>query len=441
MKSVVDILKTNTMKDYLGKDLAKFILTQSDYVVMMQDRLDAIYKNKTMLKDPIAFAEVMLRANGFTDRMSIAFMPFDILDQDVAQLEGYKDHPFIVINPLNGSMCESIKKVIGAKQIICVDPFGMFSKDLTNRGYQCYTNIGEIPKMKKRPVVLINSPYTTGTQDATNVYTAHIDNAVTKLNPVAVLNIAPDNFLTGGGANEKLRNKMIAKYGKPTYIKWLNQVDDWNKTIRIDTALNIWDENAETSKTTIKGRFSKTEFEVKLSDMIIPVEDKEEYEYISRIQTPKKCRVKGFKETGQPSKQIKLKTGDKFEVIDGNEYSSNNDMYRQVVGYLRSESCADVGPGPSVPGSYRELASDYSPTVDKDVSEKFGRYMRSGHTRWLVKLRYNSRSFDSPALSLVPMIDLNDLPDNFTDQDLYDYFDTPQSIIDKITDYGDASPY
>ena len=67
--------------------------------------------------------------------------------------------------------------------------------------------------------------------------------------------------------------------------------------------------------------------------------------------------------------------------------------------------------------------------------------MRSGHTRWLVKLRYITRSFDSPALSLVPMIDLNLLPDNFTDQDLYTYFNTPQAVIDKIADYGEASPY
>jgi hypothetical protein len=440
-KLVSEILKTDIIKEYFGKDLVRFILTQPEYINMMQDRLDSIYKNKAMLKDPLAFSEVMLRPNGFTDKKSIAFMPFGILDQDLTRFAKYKDHPFVVVNPLNGSMCESIKKQIGPKQIICVDTFGTFSKDLTNRGYQCYNNIGKIKKMKKRPVLLINSPYTSGTQDATNEYNTHIDNAITKLNPIAVLNIAPDNFLTGGQKNEKLRNKMIAKYGKPTYIKWLNQVDDWNKTIRIDTALNIWDENAKTTKTTIKGRFNKTTFEVKLSDMIIPVEDKEEYEYISKIQTPKKCRVKGFKETGKLGKQIKLRTGDKFEIVDGNEYTSNNNMYRQVVGYLRSESCVDVDPGPSIPGSYRELVSDYSPAIDKNISKKFGRYMRSGHTRWLVKLRYNSRSFDSPALSIVPMVDLNDLPDNFTNQDLYDYFDTPQNIIDKIIDYGEASPY
>ena len=67
--------------------------------------------------------------------------------------------------------------------------------------------------------------------------------------------------------------------------------------------------------------------------------------------------------------------------------------------------------------------------------------MRSGHTRWLVNLRYNSRSLDSPALSLVPMIDMDDLPDNFTDADLYKYFDTPQTIINKIIDLGEANPY
>jgi hypothetical protein len=441
MKNVIEILKTETAQEYIGKDLVKFLLTQKFFLGMMQERLDSIYKNKKMLKDNVAFAEVMLKANGFTDRRSLAFMPFGFLDKDVQYFKKYKDHPFIIINPLNGSMCESIRKNFPKAEIICVDSFGIFSKDLTNRGYRCYNNIGDVPKMKKRPVVLINSPYTTGTQDATNVYVDHIENAVTKLNPIAILNIAPDNFLTGGKQNEKLRNNLIAKYGKPTYIKWLNQVDDWNKTIKIDTALNIWDENAENIKTKIKGRFEKNEFEVKLSNMIIPVEDHEEYEYISRIQTPKKCRVKEFKETGHPGKQIKLRTNNKFDVIDGNEYSSNNTMYRQVVSYLRSESLIDLGPGPSVPSLYRELVSDYSPTTDKSQSEKFGRYMRSGHTRWLVKLRYNSRSLDAPALSLVPMIDLNDLPNNFTDSDLYKYFDTPQSIIAKIETYGEASPY
>jgi hypothetical protein len=262
-------------------------------------------------------------------------MPFDFLDEDLFLFKKYKNHPFVVINPLNGSMCESIRKNYPDAEILCVDPFKTFHKDLTKRGFQCYTNLEEISKMKKRPVLLINAPYTTGTQDATNVYGAHIDNAVTKLNPVAVLNIAPDNFLTGGGTNEKIRNQLIAKYGKPTYIKWLNQVDDWNKTIRIDTALNVWDENSENIKTTIKGRFNKNLFEVRLSDMIIPVEDKEEYEYISRIQTPKKCRVKGFKETGNTGSQIKLKTGDRYEIIEGEEFDSNNNQYRQVVGLNR----------------------------------------------------------------------------------------------------------
>ena len=441
MNNIVKIFRSSIANRILGKDLQNFILTQQTYLDMMQERLDNIHKNKRMLNDQVALAKEMLKSNGFTDKMSIAYMPFNMIDNYVKYFEKYKDHTFVIINPLNGSMCESVRKSFPKSKIICVDTFGMYHKDLTKRGYQCYNKIGEIPKMKKRPVLLINSPYTTGTQDATNVYSTHIENAVQKLNPIAVLNIAPDNFLTGGQANEKLRNKMIAKYGKPTYIKWLNQNDDWNKTIRIDTALNIWDENSEGIKTKIAGRFSKIEFEVKLSDMIIPVEDKEEYQYISRIQTPKKCKVKGFKETGKKGKQIKLRSGNKFDVIDGNEYNSNNTMYRQVVGYLRSESCVDAKPGPSTPSSYREMISDYSPTTNEKASNKFGKYMRSGHTRWLVNLRYNSRSLDSPALSLVPMIDMDDLPDNFTDADLYKYFDTPQTIINKIIDLGEANPY
>ena len=442
MNNVTDILKTDTIKQYLGKDLANFVLGQPEYLAMMQDRLDAVFKNKKMLKDPVTLSETMLKSNGFTDRMSIAFMPLNLLDQDLTTLKKYKDRTFVVVNPLNGSMCESIKKVINPKEIVCVDMFKIFSKQLTKRGYKCYNNIKDIKNMTKRPVLLINAPYTTGTQDATNVYTSHIDNAITKLDPVAVLNIAPDNFLIGGQTNKKLRDKMVEKYGQPTYIKWLNQTSDWNKTISIDTALNVWDEGKNNNTTKIVSRNEKNKYEVELTDLIFPTENREEYEYICGIQTAKKCTVsKGFQKTGKLGKEVKLAVGNNFSIIDGDEYASNNDRYRQVVGYMRTQSLVDIAPGPSVKGGYKELVSDYSPTTDKDLSEKFGRYMRSGHTRWLVKLRYITRSCDSPALSLVPMIDLNLLPDNFTDQDLYTYFNTPQAVIDKIADYGEASPY
>lgn len=442
-KDIRICLKSKIAKEYFGQDIIAFLLSEKTYMTMVQNRLDAIVKNKQMLKSDSSetYAEVMLRSNGFTDKKSIAFMPFGIVDDDTQFFKKYIDNPFVVVNPLNGSMPNSIRKKFPNAEIICIDTFGIFTNDLTEKGFLCYTNIGDIPKMNKRPVLLINAPYTTGTQDATNVYGAHIENAVTKLNPVAVLNIAPDNFLTGGGTNQKIRNQLIAKYGKPVYIKWLNQSHDWNKTIRIDTALTIWDENSDHKTTQIKSRFGKNQYNIKLTDLIIPCETKEEYEYILAIQTTKKCKVKGFSSTGKAGPQIKLKTGDKFDVINGEEFNSNNQLYRQAVGYMRSESLADVPPGPSVPGSYRELVSDYSPCTDAKTSKKFGDYMRSKHTRWLVNLRYNSRTLDSPALSLVPMINLKDLPDNFTDTDIYKLFNTPQLIIDKIEAYGSASPY
>jgi hypothetical protein len=56
-------------------------------------------------------------------------------------------------------------------------------------------------------------------------------------------------------------------------------------------------------------------------------------------------------------------------------------------------------------------------------------------------MRYNTRSLDSPALSLVPIIDLDVLPDNFSDADLFKYFDTPTVIQEKILDMGHKSPY
>jgi hypothetical protein len=441
MNNIVKIFQSSIANRILGKDLQNFILTQKPYLDMMQKRLDNIHKNKKMLKDSVDFAKEMLKPNGFTDKMSIAYMPFKMIDNDLKYFEKYKEHTFVIINPLNGSMCESVRKSFPKSKIICVDTFGMYHKDLTKRGYQCYTNIGEIPKMKKRPVLLINAPYTNGQQDATSIYGEHIKNAITKLNPIAVLNIAPDNLLSGSKTNEKLRNWMIAKYGKPTYIRWLNQNTDWNKTIDIDTSLSIWDEKNNSIETNMVGRFDNNSFQVKLTDLIMPVESAESYKYISRIQTVKKCTVRGFKTTGNEGKQIKLSHGDKFKIVDGEEFTSNNDKFRQVAAYMRTKCLADVPPGPSVPAPYRELVCDYSPTFDEKLHKKFGKYMRSGHTRWLVKMGYSTRSLDSPALRLVPMIDMNDLPDNFTDADLYKYFDTPQTIINNIIDLGEANPY
>lgn len=385
----------------------------------------------TRLKDSV------FRNNGFLSRFSITFMPAEVVDTKIFEFFD-KNDLFVVFNDPKATVGQMLKKKFPNARIILIDPFGFFIEHLTNEGYECYNKIEEIPNMNKRPVVLINAPYTTGTQDASNMYIEHQKNAKNKLNPIAMVVWCPDAFLTG---KNSLKREFIKDFGHPVYIKWLNQKRDWNGSIRIDTVLSVWDERTKNKTSLVKARYSDSEYEIIFKDLYIPAESKEEFEYISSIQTQDKVVVKGFKPTGKKGKQIQIKVGNKFEIIDGLEYSSNNNQFRQAVSYMRSESLVDVPPGPSVPSKYRELNCRFSPTTNKSTSLKFGRYMRSAHTRWLVDMRYNTRTLDSPALSLVPIIDLDLLQDNFSDNDLFHYFNTPKLIQDKILDLGHKSPY
>lgn len=434
MNSVKDIIRSKTFMDIVGEKYAEKLATEPTIIGMMQERLDRFYGYADEAK---GIEEHIFRNNGFLSSKSITFMPEEAVDQRA--FESFKDaDTFVVIYDCNGNMAKSLRKKFPNARIIIIDPWSWFIARLTKMGFECYNKEEDIPNMNTRPVVLINSPYTTGTQDASNLYEKHQKNAIMKLDPIAIAIWCPDSFLTG---RSKLRLDMEKKYGKPVYVKWLNQKRDWRDSIRISTALNVWDERQQNDTTKVKARYTEEEYDVDFNGVYISTDSKEEFEYITKIQTQEKVVVKGFKPTGNKGKQIKIKVGDKFDIEDGLEYKSNNDSHRQVVSYLRSESCVDVPPGPSVPSKYRELNCRYSPSKDAGRSKKFGRYMRSGHTRWLVDIRYISRSLDSPALSLVPIIDLDELPDNFTDEDIFKHFNTPKSIQDKIVEMGDKSPY
>ena len=388
----------------------------------------------TRLKD------LVYRDNGFLSRLSITFMPTKAVDKKIFDYFT-KDDVFVVFNDPKATVVQMLKDRFPEARIIIIDPWGFFVDSLTREGWECYNKIDRIPKMNQRPVLLINSPYTDGTQSKTNQYVIHQENAINKLNPIAMVSWAPDNFLLGDHGIVQHRKNCEKKFGKPVFVKWLNQNRDWNGSIRIDTVSTVWDGRIKDKTSTVKARYSDNEYKITFKDLYIPAESREEFEYISSIQTEDKVVVKGFNPTGRKAKQVQIKVGNKFEVIDGLEYDSNNKLHRQAVSYMRSESLIDVPPGPSVPSKYKELCCRYSPTADQSTSSKFGRYMRSGHTRWLVSMRYNTRSLDSPALSLVPIIDLAVLPDNFSDADLFKYFDTPTSIQAKILDIGHKSPY
>ena len=67
--------------------------------------------------------------------------------------------------------------------------------------------------------------------------------------------------------------------------------------------------------------------------------------------------------------------------------------------------------------------------------------MLSKPIRYLVKLRYNTRTFDAPAMLLVPKIDLDLLPDAFTDDDVFKLLNTPSSVRKTIEQIGHENPY
>ena len=307
-----------------------------------------------------------------------------------------------------------------------------------------YMDVNDVDKCKmKKPVVLMNPPYTDGVYNGEVIYHKHIENVVKKLDPTSLLIIAPDSVLLDDrNPNKNVREMLIETYGTPTYVNWLSNENDWHNTVTISTQLSIWDKSNKDNVAAINSRLNGDTFNVDLDlSLLFHTESTEEYDYVKRIQTEEKIKVKKFNPTGQIGQQIKLRTNDQFEIEAGKEFNSNNHMWRQVVAQLRSSSLVDLGPGPSVPSKYRELVCQYSPTDDASVSKKFGDYMRSKHTRFLVLRRHSSKSMAYTAFKLVPVPDLDKLPDNFTDQDLYEYFNTPQSVIDEIEKIGDKSPY
>lgn len=293
-------------------------------------------------------------------------------------------------------------------------------------------------KKLKNPVVLTNPPYVAGKNKT--MYVKHIDNVIDKLDPMAILMITPDNLLLR--KKNAIRRKLIEKYGNPKYINWLNKETDWNNIIKQNTQLSIWDKSIESKTTKITSRFENNEFDIDIdfNDVFFSMKSEDEYNYVMGIQTDEKLQIKNYQETGQVGKIVSLKAHDNYEIIEGNEFNSSNHAWRQVVAMQRTKSLVDIGPGPSVPKAYAELICRYSPIEDETVSKKFGRYMRSAHTKFLVSIRYHASALTSPTFELVPIPDLDKLPDDFTDENLYEYFNTPQSVIDDIEKL-DESPY
>jgi len=81
-----------------------------------------------------------------------------------------------------------------------------------------------------------------------DVHGAHIDHAISCMDPVAVFAITPDFFLTADGYNKLLRDKIYNKYNDPVFTKELDHQTDWHTHLPKQTVLHIWDTKNNSTK-------------------------------------------------------------------------------------------------------------------------------------------------------------------------------------------------
>ena len=278
--------------------------------------------------------------------------------------------------------------------------------------------------MKSRPVMLINPPYTNGEQDASEIYTQIISDCIDKFDPIAIGGVTPENLINGGQKKQKLREKILKKYGLKD-LRFLDQKRDWNGKISVDTVFWIVEEGYQ-GPTTVLSRHANTPYTVtgQLTEYIDGA-NQQVHDWLQQIQTADKIRLRMAKKTGRKGDQIKIsKDGaDNCLIEQGFEHDSHNTEWRVAFGYMRCNTCAVVPPGVSVPGKYRYINFGSS----EDNARKFAAYMLSEPVRFIMKLIYTSRTLDNPQLAYVPKLDMNKFK-KITDAALYKHWNTDPSV-------------
>lgn len=296
----------------------------------------------------------------------------------------------------------------------------------------------DLMTMKSRPVMLINPPYTNGEQDASEIYTQIISDCIDKFNPIAIGGVTPENLINGGQKKQKLREKILKKYGLK-YLRFLNQKRDWNGKISVDTVLWIVEEGHQ-GPTTVLSRYANTPYIVtgQLTEYI-DGGNQQVHDWIQQIQTVDKIKLRMAKKTGRRGDQIKIsKDGaDNCLIEQGFEHDSHNTEWRVAFGYRRCNTCAIVPPGVSVPGKYRYINFGSS----EDNARKFAAFMLSEPVRFIMKLVYTSRSLDNPQLAYVPKLDMNKFK-KITDAVLYRHWNTDPVVQSFVkTTVSDEVPF
>lgn len=296
----------------------------------------------------------------------------------------------------------------------------------------------DIITMKSRPVMLINPPYTNGEQDASEIYTQIISDCIDKFDPVAIGGVSPENLVNGGQKKQKLREKILKKYGLKD-LRFLDQKRDWAGKISVDTVFWVVEEGY-TGPTTVTSRHANSPYTINghLSEYVDGA-NQDVHDWLQRIQTADKIKLRGAKKTGRKGSQIKIsKDGaDNCIAEQGNEHDSHNTEWRVAFGYMRCNTCAVVPPGISIPGKYRYINFGSS----EANARKFAAYMLSEPVRFIMKLIYTSRTLDNPQLAYVPKLDMNKF-NKITDDILYKNWVTDPRVRSFIkATVGDEVPF
>jgi hypothetical protein len=365
-----------------------------------------------------------------------AFTPQAVVDPIIKNI-GISNHPYLVLY--------NIEFVISLVYTYNVDPkLITFFADHENKekfakriGVKYVTSLENIT-MKTRPVLLVNPPYTNGEQDASEIYTAIINNCIDQFDPIAIGAVTPENMINGGQKKKTLREKMLKKYGLK-YLSFLNQKIDWNSDISIDTVSWVV-EDSYAGPTTVIGRNQKQTYTVKSKlDEYINGETQNIHDWLLKIQTADKIKLLSSKKTGKSGTQIKISKDfvDSVKIESGQEFDSHNNEWRVAFGYMRCNTCAVVPPGVSIPSKYRYINFG----INEDSARKFRDYMLSEPVRFIMKLIYTSRTLDNPQLAYVPKLDMNKFS-NIDDGILYQFWNVDTATQTEIkTIVGTEVPF
>ena len=362
-------------------------------------------------------------------KMGLVYLPLTIAQAQVSSVK-YDTDVVFVRNALNGTYVLAAQKRWPDATIVCWEDWPYYADHLRNLGAIVATNEQELNtiikglKMKKRPVLLTNPPYTDGTSAANDIYTPILTRCIDIINPVAICGVTPENLINGGQKKKTLREKISKQYGWKS-VKFLNQVRDWNRDISVDTISWVVEEGY-TGITTVTGRVLNTDYQVDMAkvDELVNGETQDIYDWMIGIQSDKKLVLNNStgKDTGIAGPQLKITKDepDGFSIEQGKEFRSHNTEWRVAFGYLRCNTCAVVPPGPSISGKYRYISFGANGETE---ARKFAQYMLSEPVRLIMLLTYTSRSLDNPQLAYVPMIDLTQFSE-ITNDILYTYWNT-----------------